>query len=328
MTPDQESDFPRFADETDAAADASGMPWKILVVDDDHGVHAVTRLALAHLEFEGRPLAILDAYSGAEAVGALRAQPDIALVFMDVVMETEHAGLEAVDIIRNELGNNRTRIVLRTGQPGRAPEDGLASRHAINDYSEKTELTATRLKTLVQARLRDYGNLSTRDPLTGLFSRSFLDESLQVEEARFRSTGQSFAVVYFDLDRLHAVNEQRGRPAGDAMLRAFATLLTSQARMGDVACRHGGDKFVVVMPGMAADAALRAAESVRRRWEAVPAAHEAASAGPLTASAGVAVFPQHGGTAEALMQAAAAAAGRAKDRGGNRCELAAPQPEA
>lgn len=323
MIPDQDTGFPQFADEPVPASGAPATPWKILVVDDDREVHAVTRLALEQMEFDGRPLAILGAYSGAEAVAAMRAQPDIALVFMDVVMESEHAGLEAVDIIRNELGNSRTRIVLRTGQPGRAPEEGLADRHAINDYSEKTELTITRLKTLVHARLRDYSNLSVRDALTGLFSRLFMDEALQVEEARFGSNGQSFAVALFDLDRFREVNEQHGRAGGDAALKAFAALLASQTRVGDIACRHGGEEFVVVMPGATAEAALRAAESVRRKWEAAPAAHEAASTAPLTVSAGVAVFPLHAGTTETLLRAAAEAARRGKDRGGNRCEVAA-----
>ncbi|HZR37338.1 MAG TPA: diguanylate cyclase response regulator [Nevskia sp.] len=321
MTGDPESEFPRFAEEPAAQA-APGAPWKILVADDDPGVHAVTRLALAQFLFDGRPLAILEAYSGAEAVATMRAQPDIALIFMDVVMESEHAGLDAVDAIRNELANSRTRIVLRTGQPGRAPEEGMVGRHGINDYSEKTELTATRLKTLVHARLQDYRNLSLRDTLTGLFSRSFLDESLEVEEARSGGTRGSFAVALLDLDRFREVNEQRGRVAGDAVLKSFAGLLHEHVRMGDIACRYGGEEFVVVMPGTAADAALRTAESIRRKWEATPAAHEAAGDGPLTVSIGVAVFPQHARTPDALMRAAGEALRRAKEKGGNRSELA------
>ena len=319
---DHNSDIPHFAEEPAAAPGAGARPWKILVVDDDPGVHAVTRLALAEFQVDGRPLAILEARSGAEAVATMRAQPDIALIFMDVVMESEHAGLDAIDTIRNELGNDRTRIVLRTGQPGQAPEEGLAARHGINDYSEKVELTATRLKTLVHARLRDYGNLSLRDARTRLFSRSFLDESLQVEEARFRSSGIPFAVALFDLDRFGKKDEQRRRGDDDGALKAFAELLQQQARMGDVACRHHGEDIVVLMPATTADGALRSAESIRRKWEAAPAAHEAASPPPLTVSAGVAIFPQHAGTPETLLRAAGEALQKARRKGGNRCELA------
>src|SRR5581483_7674593 len=125
------------------------------------------------------------------------------------------------------------------------------------------------------ARLQDYRNLSLRDTLTGLFSRSFLDESLEVEEARSGGTRGSFAVALLDLDRFREVNEQRGRVAGDAVPKSFAGLLHEHVRMGDIACRYGREAFVVLMPGTAADAALRTGESMRRKWEATPAAHEA-----------------------------------------------------
>lgn len=324
MTPDEESEFPAFVPEPAQGPVAPALPWKILVADDEEEVHAVTRLALSHFEFEGRPLQIIDVYSGAEAVSTMRAQPDIAVVFMDVVMESEHAGLEAVDAIRNRLGNSRTRIVLRTGQPGRAPEEGLVGRHEINDYSEKTGLTATRLKTLVHARLRDYCSLSVRDALTGLYSRSFLDESLQLEEARCGSTGRAFALALFDLDRLAALSTQSGASSADAVLRAFAAMLESQAGAGGIACRHVGEELALLMPVASADAALHHAESLRRKWEAGAAAHDVGELAPLTASAGVAIFPLHAHSPEALLQVAGAALKRARQKGGNRCELAVP----
>lgn len=143
-------------------ATASGVevePWKILVVDDDPEVHAVTRLVLRGFRFEDRPLVILSAHSGAEARAMLAANPDLALMLLDVVMETEQAGLEVVRHARETLGNHFVRIVLRTGQPGQAPEQEVIRTYDINDYKEKTELTAQKLTTMLYASLRAYRDI-------------------------------------------------------------------------------------------------------------------------------------------------------------------------
>ena len=126
---------------------SADTPWKVLIADDEPEVHEVTRLVLGGFRFEERPLSFLSAYSAAEAFELIRAQPDIAVLLLDVVMETEHAGLEIVRRIRQELGNHRVRIVLRTGQPGQAPEQHVISSYDINDYKEKPELTAARFQT-------------------------------------------------------------------------------------------------------------------------------------------------------------------------------------
>jgi len=139
----------------------AGTPWKVLIADDEPEVHEVTRLVLGGFRFEDRPLSFLSAYSAAEAFELIRAQPDIAVLLLDVVMETEHAGLEIVRRIRQELGNHRVRIVLRTGQPGQAPEQHVISSYDINDYKEKTELTAARFQTTLFVALRGYRDLMT-----------------------------------------------------------------------------------------------------------------------------------------------------------------------
>ena len=134
-------------------------PWKILVVDDDPSVHDVTRLALAGFEFDNRPVELVYASSSDEARENLTKHPDIALALVDVVMESDHAGLELVDWIRNELKNRFIRLVLRTGQPGHAPEQQVILKYDINDYKEKTELTVNKLHTLLITSLRNYKNL-------------------------------------------------------------------------------------------------------------------------------------------------------------------------
>ncbi|QEP44228.1 DUF3369 domain-containing protein [Ectothiorhodospiraceae bacterium BW-2] len=133
--------------------------WKLLLVDDDSSVHDVTTLALKNFEFNGRPLHFLHAYSAAEALTLLQQEQDIALALIDVVMETDHAGLDLVRHIRHDLQNRTTRLVLRTGQPGQAPERSIIRDYDINDYKEKTELSSQKLYTTVMAGLRSYQDI-------------------------------------------------------------------------------------------------------------------------------------------------------------------------
>jgi response regulator RpfG family c-di-GMP phosphodiesterase len=137
----------------------SQAPWRVLVVDDEPDVHAVTRLALHGVKYKGRALELLSAYSGKEGRKILSEHEDIALVLLDVVMESDHAGLDLVKYVREQLENTLVRIVLRTGQPGQAPEQEVILSYDINDYKAKTELTAQKLFTTVISSLRAYESL-------------------------------------------------------------------------------------------------------------------------------------------------------------------------
>jgi CheY-like chemotaxis protein len=108
--------------------------WKILIVDDDENVHQITELALEGFSFAERGLQFFNAYSGEEAKKIIAKHDDIALMLLDVVMETDHAGLDVVKYVRDDLKNTSTRIVLRTGQPGEAPERSVITMYDINDY--------------------------------------------------------------------------------------------------------------------------------------------------------------------------------------------------
>ncbi|HWR41267.1 MAG TPA: DUF3369 domain-containing protein [Patescibacteria group bacterium] len=134
--------------------------WKILIVDDQEEVHQVTKLTLRRFRFEGRGLEFLSAYSGAEARQMLINHPDAAVVLLDVVMEEEDAGLQLAKYIRRDLQNKLVRIILRTGQPGQAPEQEVIMDYDINDYKEKTELTAQKFLTTMVTSLRSYRDLS------------------------------------------------------------------------------------------------------------------------------------------------------------------------
>lgn len=133
--------------------------YKVIIADDDVEIHNVTRMILKNFEFEGRGLMLIDAYSGKEAKELLAEHPDTALIFLDVVMEKSHSGLEVVEHLRKELKNEMTRIVLRTGQPGEAPEEKVIKDYDINDYRLKTELTVSRLNTTIYSALRNYRDL-------------------------------------------------------------------------------------------------------------------------------------------------------------------------
>jgi signal transduction histidine kinase len=153
-----------FADEEDLEPSVrEPQRWRILIVDDEEEIHAVTRLVLKDITFEGRGLDLISAYSGKESIELLRDTEDIAVVLLDVVMEDNHAGLDVARRIREELNNPFTRIILRTGQPGQAPENKVISELDINDYKQKTELTAQKLFVTVTTALRSFRDLKTID---------------------------------------------------------------------------------------------------------------------------------------------------------------------
>jgi diguanylate cyclase (GGDEF)-like protein len=134
-------------------------PWRVLIVDDAHEVHEATRFALRGFTFEGHGIELLHAQSADDAKAILRENSDIAVAIIDVVMETERAGINLIDWMRNTLGNRLTRIILRTGQPGYAPESDVILQHEIDGYKEKSEMTRTRLLTMLVTSLRGYRQL-------------------------------------------------------------------------------------------------------------------------------------------------------------------------
>lgn len=151
-------------DELPDSAAAHGLqpglhPWRVLIVDDDQDVHEATRFAMHGLRVLDRSLEFLHAHSAAAALDLLAREQDIAAVLLDVVMETVTAGLDMIGVIRNDLGLANTRIVLRTGQPGHAPDVDTVRRYDINDYHTKTELTRGRLFVVLSTAIRAYDQL-------------------------------------------------------------------------------------------------------------------------------------------------------------------------
>jgi len=156
-----EEDVPANAEQTGPAPALA--PWRVLIVDDDVDVHVVTKFSLSNACFQGRRLSFLHAYSGDEALHILRTTPDVALVLLDVIMETSEAGLKVARQIRDDLHNHLVRIVLRTGQPGQALEHSIILDYDINDFWCKSDLTTRKLFTTVISSLRGYAGLVEAD---------------------------------------------------------------------------------------------------------------------------------------------------------------------
>lgn len=162
---DYENDELIFMDEEDTSHEelepVTGS-WQVLVVDDDSEIHSVTKLALSDLVLNGKKLSFHHAYSGAQALEFLREHgEDIAIILLDVVMESDDAGLQVAKKMREELKLEEPRIILRTGQPGYAPEESVIKEYDINDYKTKTELTRSKLVTTIIASLRSYQQILT-----------------------------------------------------------------------------------------------------------------------------------------------------------------------
>jgi len=137
--------------------------WKVIIVDDEPEVHAVTKLALSDFSFQDKNIEFLSAYSGKEGKQLIDEHPDAAIVLLDVVMETDDAGLQVAKYIRETANNQKIRIILRTGQPGQAPERQVIVNYDINDYKSKTELTAQKLFTVVMSSLRAFRDIIALD---------------------------------------------------------------------------------------------------------------------------------------------------------------------
>jgi response regulator RpfG family c-di-GMP phosphodiesterase len=178
-----------FAEETDVLDSKIADTIKVLIVDDEEEVHIVTKLVLNGFIFEGKKIELLSVYSASEAQEILMKHEDIALILLDVVMERADAGLQLVKYIREVMKNKLVRIVLRTGQPGEAPEARVIVEYDINDYKEKTELTAQKLLTTLISALRSH-----RDLMTIAMNKKGLEKIIESSPEIFRMQSmQNFA---------------------------------------------------------------------------------------------------------------------------------------
>ncbi len=228
---EQAGDNYRFADEGDAT------PWKVMIVDDEESIHAVTQAVLQDFAFEGKKLNFLHAYTKEEAKRMIRENPDTVAFLLDVVMDGEKAGLEIVRYIRNVAKNHFARIILRTGQPNEAPEEEIIREYDINDYREKTELTAIKLYTVMISALRAYRDIKLIDN-----SRRGLEQIIESSVAllEIRSVRQLAAKVLNQITTIIGANPARNRAgAGFVAVREPAGELYIVAGIGNYAAADG-----------------------------------------------------------------------------------------
>lgn len=205
------SDLFYLTDDMPQNEEASGTrPWTVAVIDDDRAVHEATLFALRDYRLDGRGLEILSASSAAEGRRLVAERPDIAVILLDVVMERDDAGLSLVDFIRRDLANETVRIVLRTGQPGQAPERRIVIDHDINDYKAKTELTADRLFTTLTAALRSYAQLerlgAARRELAD--ANALLEQRVAERTASLREANERLAARSAELARANRLKSE------------------------------------------------------------------------------------------------------------------------
>ncbi|WP_240538338.1 diguanylate cyclase domain-containing protein [Rhodoferax sp. PAMC 29310] len=246
-SPSNDTDLLEFVEEADLSATQSGLVWRLLIVDDEPDVHRATTLALNGLTLLGRPLEFLHAYTAHEATAILRREQDIAVVLLDVVMEREDSGLALVKVIRQDLRLTDLRIILRTGQPGYAPEIESIDKFDINDYKTKSELTRARLYLTIVAALRTYEQIQALDKLAYYDSLSCLPNRNRfidlIEERLRKSDGDDGVVAILDLDDFSEVNDTLGHQHGDRLLQVVAQRLTASLGPDTVLARIGSDSF-------------------------------------------------------------------------------------
>jgi diguanylate cyclase (GGDEF)-like protein/PAS domain S-box-containing protein len=195
-----------------------------------------------------------------------------------------------------------------------------------SDSPPRLTMTLSDRLSLTLARLRMNESLrqqTIRDPLTSLFNRRFLQESLEREMRRALRSRRPMGVIMLDIDHFKVFNDSFGHHAGDLMLREFGRVLSIQFRGEDIVCRYGGDEFVLILPEAAVEATRQRAEQLRRAAAGLKVVNHDETAGGVTLSLGVAGFPEHGLNSESLMRAVDQALYRAKAEGRDRVVVAA-----
>ncbi len=232
-----------FADEQKEAdptgSDINGKemkPWKILITDDEKDVHYITEKVLTNFTFQGKEVKFLHAYSKIESEKIINANPDIAIVLLDIVLETDNAGLELIRYIREDLENHIMQIVIRTGQPGYAPEQSVIDKYDINDYKTKTELTVQKIYTLITTSLRSYNiKLNLKKELE---KRKQIERSLRKSKERLKDIVTSIGDWIWDIDSelhytyiSHNIEAITGYSYKELMGDNFFTLMSEESRI-------------------------------------------------------------------------------------------------
>lgn len=254
---------------------STGDTWKILMVDDEAEIHNVTKLVLSDFTFEDKPITFISAYSGEEAKALIEEHPDTALILLDVVMETDDAGLEVVKYIREVLGNLIVRIILRTGQPGQAPEDVVIINYDINDYKTKTELTTRKLFTALVAALRAFRALTkleeSRRQLAKIAQASarfvprqflhFLQKESIVDARLGDSVQAAMTILFADIRSFTSMSEKMSPQENFDFINSYLRQVGPVIRQNNgFIDKYIGDAIMALFPETVDDAVIAAIE--------------------------------------------------------------------
>ena len=242
--------------------------WSVLIIDDDHEVHAVTKLALHDFEFDNKKLNLVSAYNSNEAKEILSQNKNFSFILLDIVMESNDAGFKVIEHIRNELDNQLIRIIIRTGQPGYAPEEEIINLYDINDYKEKTELTTTKLYTTARTALAQFKQLSElqkkkdelyenliTDSITKLYSREKLYKDLEKLD--------DVGLLLIDIDSFSTINNAYGYSIGDEILKEVASTLKQNMFDCKFIYRIESDNFILLYQNKSNDHLLNDALKIK-----------------------------------------------------------------
>jgi len=205
------------------------------------------------------------------------------------------------------------------------PNGSTGPQTSISEFNAKLAVSVAEQAALSFANLKLREKLryhSVRDPLTGLFNRRYLDESLERELPNAIRKNRSLGVIMLDVDRFKKFNDMFGHDAGDAVLRELGDYLAKFIRRGDLACRYGGEEFTLILPESSLEDTRRRAEELRTSFQQLSIKHRDIVLGKVTLSLGVAVLPDHGTTAVELLAAADGALLWAKEEGRDRVLIA------
>ena len=227
----------------EAPKEVAGNYWKIILVDDNAEVHQATKLILKRFTFEGKPLNLISASSGEEAKSLIENHPDTAVIVLDVVMETNDAGLRVAKYIREVLKNKLVRIVLRTGQPGEAPEESVILEYDINDYTTKATLTRSKFLTTMIAAIRSYRDVieieKSRQELAGLYTKlqEFNQNLEELIKTRTQELEEKNKQLKQEIYERHLIEEKLR--TSEEKMRAFFEAMTDivlviDSKSGDV----------------------------------------------------------------------------------------------
>lgn len=288
-------DFPNSVLAMNPSDDLDSINWKVLIVDDEPDVHEVTRIGLKRFTFDGKNIELVSVYSAEQARKILQNNQDFAVAMIDVVMETEEAGLDLVRFIRKEVGLSHIRLIIRTGQPGKAPERFVIDNFDIDDYKEKTDLTALKMYTVFRSLIKSYRDILTierskielehkvkertqelyqankeleeislTDVLTKLPNRRHALQQLKTYWDESKQTGNPISLMMIDADNFKAVNDTYGHDAGDHVLCELSKILQHSVRTDDLVSRLGGDEFLIICPNTNKVGGLQIADTVRK----------------------------------------------------------------